>query len=66
MRRFTPAGGRLLGGAQKGRLRQRMGGNFNPGTEAENQGEGPANSPPDDPSPLQHGHGLVVCARDGY
>ena len=36
-----------------------MGGDFNRGTEAESQGEGPVNSPSDDPLPLQHGQGAI-------
>ena len=59
LRRFAPADGRFLNRAQKGYLQQRMGGHFNPGTEAENQREGLANSPADDPLPLQHGQGAI-------
>ncbi len=44
MCRLTPAGKRFPARAQK----RRMGGDFNPGTEAENQGEGPTNSSSDD------------------
>ena len=42
---------------QKGCLRQRMGDNFNPGAEAENQGKGPANSPSN--NPLQNSQGAI-------
>ena len=45
---LAPAGRRFLAYAQKGYLWWKMGGNFNPGTEAENQ-EGPANNHSDDP-----------------
>ena len=56
---LTPAGGRFLARAQKGYLQWRMGGNFNTSTEVENQGEGPANSPSDDPLPLEHGQRAI-------
>ena len=49
--------GRILAHAQKGFLQWRMGGNFNPGTEAENQVD-PANSRSDDPHKVH----LAVCA----
>ena len=52
--------------AQKGCLRQRMGGYFNPGAEAENQGKGLANSPFDDPLPLQHGQGAIGSMRSRW
>ncbi len=40
-----------------------MGGNFNPGAEVDNQGEGPANSPSNNPLPLQHCLGAIGCWR---
>ena len=46
--------------AYKGCLRQRIGGNFNPGAEVENQGIGPANSPSNNPSPLQCSQGVFA------
>ena len=52
MRCLAPAGERFLARAQKGYVRRRMGGNSNPRTEAEKQGEGPANSLSNDPLPL--------------
>ena len=52
---------------KKGCLQPRMGGNFNPGAEVENQGISPANSPSDNPSPLQYSQrAIVVCTQDGY
>ena len=59
MRYLIPAGGRFLAHAQKGYLQQRMGGYFNPGIEAENQREGLANSPSDDPLPFEHSQGAI-------
>ena len=48
---------------QKGFLRWMMDGDFNPGTEVENQGEGLANSPPD--HSLQHSQSAIssLCSR---
>ena len=40
-----------------------MGGNFNPGAEAENQEKGPANSPSNNPLPLQHYREAIGCLR---
>ena len=65
MRHLAPASGGFLAHTQKCYLGQRMGGNFNPGTEAENQGEGLANSPFDNPLPLQQGSRAIgsLCLR---
>ncbi len=52
MRRLAPAGGGFLARTQKGYVRRMMEGNSIPGTEAEIQGEGPANSPSNNPLPL--------------
>ncbi len=43
-----------------------MGGDFNPSTEAENQGEGQANSPTNDPLPFQHGQGAIDSLYSRY
>ena len=40
-----------------------MGGNFNPGAEAENQGMGLVNSPSDNPSPLQYSQEAIGNLR---
>ncbi len=56
---FAPAG-RNLARAQTGFLWWRLGGNFNPGTKAENQ-EGPANSRSDDPH--KHSQGATGSLR---
>ena len=44
-------------------LQQEMGGNFNPGTEAENQGVGPANSFSDYPLPLKYSKRAIGSLR---
>ena len=40
-----------------------MGGDFDPGAEAENQGKGTGDSPSNDPSALQHGQGAFGSLR---
>ena len=64
---LAPASERFLACAQKGFLRRRIGSDFNPGTEANNQGKGPANSPSNNPLPLPHGRGAIgsLCSN-GY
>ena len=49
--------------AQKGCLQWKMGSNFNPGAEAENQRKHPENSPSNNPLPLQHCQGAIDCLR---
>ena len=57
---------KIFGSYQKGYLRQMMGGDFNPSTEAENQGEGRANSPTNDPLPFQHSQGAIDSLYSRY
>ena len=54
---LAPPSGKSLARTKKG---WRMGRDYNPGAEAENQ-EGPANSPSNDPLPLQHCQGAIGC-----